>query len=179
VYKPSSRQFDSTIISAIPEIFSVFDQKSFRLLYRGSRDGYRATAFHNHCDGRPNTVTLISSTNDCIFGGYTPIAWTSRGGYISDPSLSSFVFTIKNPHNLRPQIFKQQQVRQAIGDYGDHGPVFAGTCDLVVADHYQSANRNWSNLGGVYRNDTGIDGDGVLTGAHLFTVKEIEVFQVI
>jgi hypothetical protein len=34
-------------------------------------------------------------------------------------------------------------------------------------------------LGTSYANDTGIDGKQVLTGAYNFTVKEIEVFEVI
>jgi hypothetical protein len=148
-------------------------------LYRGSRDGYRATAFHKHCDPHPNTVSFISSTNGCIFGGYTPIAWSSRGTYVSDPSLTSFIFTIKNPRNLHPQIFKQKQADKAIADYSDCGPVFAGNCDLVVSDQCQVESSSWSNLGGAYANDTGVPGNEVLTGSHKFTVKEIEVFEVI
>jgi hypothetical protein len=64
----------SQIISAVPEIFSIWRRNKLRFLYRGSRDGFEASAFHNRCNGHANTITLISSTNDCIFGGSTPIA---------------------------------------------------------------------------------------------------------
>jgi hypothetical protein len=92
---------DSKIISTIPDIFSVFGDQKLHLLYRGSRDGFGSSVFHRLCDGHSNTVTLIASTNDCIFGGYTPLTWSSRNAYVSDPSLRSFVFTIKNPHNCQ------------------------------------------------------------------------------
>jgi hypothetical protein len=171
---------DSKIISSIPDIFSAFRWKKLGLLYRGSRDGFQASDFHGRCNGHPNTLTLISSTNDCIFGGYTPVAWTSRGGYAADPSLSSFLFTLKNPHNLPARIFKQKQAENAIDDHGSYGPRFGtGNADLYVCDKCQTSTSSYSILGSVYVNDTGIAGNQVLTGAQNFTVAEIEVFEVI
>jgi hypothetical protein len=122
---------------------------------------------------------LISSTNDCIFGGYTPLTWISRGSWVSDPGLTSFIFTIKNPHTLPPRIFKQKQEGSAIFDDSSHGPVFGGGIDLYVYGEWQSPNNCFSNLGGTYANDTGLAGNQVLTGAQYFAMKEIEIFQVI
>jgi hypothetical protein len=177
--RPAKSTINSTIISTIPKVFSVFGEKTFRLLYRGSRDGFRGEDFHRQCDGHPNTLTLIRSTNDSIFGGYTPIPRSSQGAYVSDPSLKSFLFTLKNPHNLPAQIFKQKQADKGIYDVNGHGPAFAGHCDLFVDAACQRCTRSWSHLGSGYRNDTGIDGKEVLTGAKHFAVKEIEVFEVI
>jgi hypothetical protein len=169
----------SKIISVIPDIFSVFGEKTLRLLYRGSRDGFEAKVFHALCDGHPNTVSLILSKNNCIFGGYTPLAWNSRNLYVSDPSLQSFIFTLKNPHNLPSQIFKQKQQEKAIYDYATYGPVFGGNYDLKVCDPLQVSESNYSHLGSVYVNDTGIEGGLLLTGQYRFAVEEIEVFEVI
>jgi hypothetical protein len=170
---------DSTIISSIPDIFSVFRDKIFCLLYRGSRDGFEPSAFHGRCNGHSNTVTLILSTNDCIFGGFTPIAWSSRNSYASDPSLNSFLFTIKNLHNLPPQIFKQQRADKAIYDHETCGPAFGSHRDLVICDQKTSSDGTFSHLGSGYTNDTGIGGSQVLTGARKFSLKEIAVFEVI
>jgi hypothetical protein len=175
-YLPS---LDSKIISVPPGIFSVFVRQTFQLLYRGSRDGFEGSAFHGRCNGHSNTVTLILSTNDCIFGGYTPLAWNSRGGGVSDPSLKSFVFTIKNPHNLPPQIFKQKQEGYAIYDHSLYGPQFGLGRDFAVGEQCQNSNNCWSNSWGTYDNSTGIPGNQVFTGANHFTVQEIEVFEVI
>jgi hypothetical protein len=48
------------------------------LLYRGTEHGFRVSHFHNKCDGKPNTVTIILTTNGFIFGGFTPVAWNSN-----------------------------------------------------------------------------------------------------
>jgi hypothetical protein len=149
-----------------------------RLLYRGSGDGFQASAFHNRCNGHQNTVTLILTKNKCIFGRYTPLAWSSEAGYVSDSRLRSFVFTIKNPHNLPAQIFKQKQEAYAIYNHSSQGPTFAG-CAFRVQDPFQAATYNCSNLGETYTNDTGIAGDQLLTGESSFVVDEIEVFEVI
>jgi hypothetical protein len=174
---------DSKIISTIPEIFSVFGSKTFRLLYRGSRDGFKASAFHHCCDGHGNTVSLILSTNDYIFGGYTPLPWRSRDNWVGDPSLMSFIFTIKNPHNLPAQIFKQQRESNAIYDDSSYGPVFGGysgySCDLQLSDECGSSNKSSSNIGTTFANNTGRPGTEVLTGEEHFTVEELEVFEVI
>jgi hypothetical protein len=173
--------FDSKILSGVPEIFSVFVNKTFRLLYRGSRDGFEARTFHSLCNGHKNTVSLILSTNGFIFGGYTPVAWNSRNAHVSDPSLRSFIFTIKNPHNLAAQIFKQKTEDHAITDFPAWGPGFGSSyyCDLQVCDECDSCNKSCSRLGRSYTNDTGKSGNEVLTGAEDFTVKEIEVFEVV
>jgi hypothetical protein len=170
---------DSKIISEIPEIFSIFGEETLDLLYRGSRDGFRASAFHGRCDGHPNTVTLILSTNDCVFGGYTPLTWNSDGNWVSDPSRTSFIFTIKNPHNLPSRIFKQKEDANAIFDSRWFGPSFGYGNDLSVCGEWQSPTECCSTLGPTYTNDTGLAGTNVLTGAKHFAIKEIEVFEVV
>jgi hypothetical protein len=101
------------------------------------------------------------------------------GSHVSDPSLSSFIFTIKNSHKLPAQIFKQKGATRAINNLRSYGPIFGGTSDLVICDQCQDSNGSWSNIGVGYMNETGIAGTEVLTGSSTFTVKEIEVFQLI
>jgi hypothetical protein len=171
---------DSKIVNRVPALFEdVFGAaKTFQLLYRGSRDGFEAAAFHDRCDGHPNTISLILSTNGCIFGGYTPIAWSSRNAYAPDPSLKSWVFTIKNPHNLPPQLFKQKEEANAVRDFAIHGPAFGNGWDLHICDKCRTS-VCYANVGTVYANETGIAATEVLTGSQTFYVEEIEVFEVI
>jgi hypothetical protein len=61
-FRLSPPQFDSTIVSTVPELFSIFGAKTFQLLCGGWRDGFEADAFHSLCNGHPNAVTSISST---------------------------------------------------------------------------------------------------------------------
>merc|ERR1712083_182676 len=51
---------------------------SLKLLYRSTRDGNNAFTFQSKCDGIPNTVTLIQSQHNHVFGGFTRIPWTEQ-----------------------------------------------------------------------------------------------------
>ena len=48
----------------------------WRLLFRASRDGFAASAFHSKCDNKGPTVTVVKSGAN-IFGGFTEQPWTS------------------------------------------------------------------------------------------------------
>jgi hypothetical protein len=53
--------------------------KQFELLYRGSRDGMTAAAFHGKCDGKGPTLVLVAGQSEgqpvCVFGGYASKSW--------------------------------------------------------------------------------------------------------
>ncbi|PKY28727.1 hypothetical protein RhiirB3_481831 [Rhizophagus irregularis] len=54
----------------------------FKLLLRGSRDGFSPGKFHGLCDGKPNTVTFIKvKGTDEILGGYNPSIWKNCDGW--------------------------------------------------------------------------------------------------
>jgi hypothetical protein len=72
---------DFSAFWGFPAIFQKFKKRSFTLLWRGSRDGFKAKQFHHRCDGNPNTLTVILDTNGKIFGGFTPVEWDSRSGH--------------------------------------------------------------------------------------------------
>jgi hypothetical protein len=92
--------------------------------------------------------------------------------------MERFIFTIKNPHNLSPRIFKQKRGVLAAYHSSSYGPTFGNGYDFVVCDRCQDSNNSYSNFGSNYTNETGIAGKEVLTGAYKFTVAEIEVFEV-
>jgi hypothetical protein len=102
---PSAPSLDSRIISGFPKIFAEF--RKFSLLWRGSRDGFKAEEFHRRCDGHANTLAVILDTKGNIFGGFTPVEWRSRwfGKPMADDSPKSFLFTLKNPHNISARRF--------------------------------------------------------------------------
>jgi hypothetical protein len=52
---------ESTILSTKPTVFGAFEWKHWRLLYHGSRDGFRASNFHNKYDGESTIVTIIQT----------------------------------------------------------------------------------------------------------------------
>jgi hypothetical protein len=189
---------DSVTSPDFPEIFAEFREKQFALLWRGSRDGFGGLDFHSRCDGHPNTLTLILDTEGNIFGGFTPVEWEGESWdmrrplrlgnddmlYKPDPSLKSFLFSLKNPHNFPPRRFalKAEKQNVAIRRYflpgrAIYGPHFH---DIFLFNdcNASTANRT-SGFGTCYANDTGLDGKTFFTGSEDFQVKEIEVFEII
>jgi hypothetical protein len=174
-------RLDSLIIPEFPSLFADFRGKAFRLLYRGSRDGFGGRDFHAQCDGRANTLTVILDAVGNVFGGFTPTPWESPRGHRDkgDDTGRSFLFTLRNPNGIPARRFalKPQEKHKAINCFSWRGPGFGSGCDLFVANHCNLNAQSATSLGSSYVNNTGIDGETVLAGAHCFTVAEIEVFE--
>jgi hypothetical protein len=168
----------SAIVPDFPELFEDFKEKQFALLWRGSRDGFGRGDFHSRCDEHPNTLTVILDTDGNIFGGFTPLKWDSRSKLNADPSLKSFLFTLKNPHNVMARRFalKAEKRQRAISCDSGGSPDF---CDVGVSDN---SDRNTDSCAGAfglsYTNDTGLNGETFFTGSAYFKVSEIEVFEI-
>jgi hypothetical protein len=183
---PPPDRFDSLIISACPEIFEEFRGKRFWLRWRGSRDGFRASEFHLRCDGHGNTLTVVLDTEGNVFGGFTPVTWKLQNPETSarpripadDGRDRSFLFTVKNPHNIPARRFalKSEGQAHAIFCVPGVGPCFGW--DFRVCDDCNRTRGNYTTIGRGYVNDTGWEPELVFTGSRHFTVKETEVFEV-
>jgi hypothetical protein len=117
-------------------------------------------------------------TNGNIFGGFTPVKWDSASSRKADPSLKSFLFTLKNPHNVPARRFalKAEEKNSAILCDSNYCPNF---CDIVVRENCNTNTLSYtSKFGHSYTNDTGLQGDRVFTGFWKFQVNEIEVFEI-
>jgi hypothetical protein len=148
----------SLIVSQFPRLFEEFRAKRFDLLWRGSRDGFGAGEFHRRCDGRANTLTLISDTDGNIFGGFTPVEWESRewngkkgdeNNLIKgDDSLQSFLFTLKNPRGVQARKFalRTEKKQRAVFCSSDRGPAF-GYNDILVYDNCNANRRSCTRFG--------------------------------
>jgi hypothetical protein len=120
----------------------------FSLLWRGSRDGFRARDFHRCCDAQSHTLTVIRDTQGNIFGGFTPAAWES-----------SFLSRAKQDRSLR-------SIRRM------------GVRDLVIADGCNVNDSHAHGFGSAYVNDSRVDDSLLFTGSAAFKVSEIEVFDI-
>ena len=52
-----------------------FNNKTWKLIYQASKDGFSSFDFHLKCNNYENTLTLIKTTKSYIFGGYTSRLW--------------------------------------------------------------------------------------------------------
>ena len=58
-------------LASAPE---VGEDSSWFLCYNATSHGWGAKTFHDRCDGKKNTVTIIQK-DQYLFGGYTDIPW--------------------------------------------------------------------------------------------------------
>ena len=73
------------------------EDRKWRLVYSGSKDGWESRDFHRCCDSSDSyseTLIVVKSENDHIFGGYAASPWTWSGKLISCVSFFTFIFII-------------------------------------------------------------------------------------
>ena len=155
------------------------------LLYRGSVDGMTAWAFHERCDGKGPTLTLIRADEGgrvCVFGGYTSASWESDGGY--GACSDAFVFSVTGPHcSVTRFRLRSEMSLAATRCTKSCGPSF-GCHDIVVTGHAGAldgtSNCRWFGdaKSGAYVDEVGL-GPKTFTGAEEFTPVDIEVYAVV
>lgn len=77
---PGGRVVDSTVLSGDEAALlqGWLDERkavptgTWRVVYRGSRDGFGAADFHRLCDAHPQTLCVVTTTTGRRFGGYQP-----------------------------------------------------------------------------------------------------------
>jgi hypothetical protein len=110
------------------------------LLYRASRDGHNAAAFHARCDGKGPTLTALRSANGCVFGGFAAVGWASGGVFVEAPG--SWLFSLVGVRGSRPLRMDLVDANHAhaVGHGSACGPVFGGGRDLCV--YWPSSHRS-------------------------------------
>jgi hypothetical protein len=182
---------DSTVLAAVPpDTLKAFTTlvsdalgyaRRFKLLFRSSRDGATAAAFHSHCDAQGPTLTLIRDTAGNVFGGYTAVHWSSPAAdagrfriqvWFNDPA--AFLFTVVNPHAVPPALLPSKANGYSIGCDSSYGPWFGN--DLCISGAFDGDSNTSIGYGYVNRTRRGHALLTQLTGAQYFTPAEVEVW---
>ncbi len=157
------------------------DQK-WELKYRASRDGFKSTDFHSHCDGTANTLTVIKAKSGNIFGGFTEQKWHSKGDDVTDPN--AFVFSLINKEdNTFKALCSKGDEKYAIYCHSNFGPCFGGDSKSIqdICIRTDSDNKvSYSNFGYSYQQPDYLKGTAkaknILAGSYNFETVEIEVY---
>jgi hypothetical protein len=153
--------------------------KTWNLLYQASRDGFNSSIFHSKCDGVLGTLTVVKSTYNNIFGGYTEADWSYQYWYYQFKNdTNAFLFSLVNSYNTSVKM-NVIQPQYAICTY--NGPTFGGGFDLYVA---LDNSYGYSNLGSSYELPSFL----AMYGAHSyqsqsflagsFQLVEVEVYAI-
>lgn len=157
----------------------VGEQVAMQLLYRGSKHGFEAAAFHEKCDFMDNTVVVVQAAeNGNVFGGYTAAPWKSPHNFEFVEDRSAFLFLLSNKTNARDkaQLFAVQpeETQYAVCHDPKYGPIFGNGYSFCIYDRANEVKTNYTNpVSFGFR-----EKPNQLSGKYNFTVKDYEVFQV-
>ncbi|RIB11362.1 hypothetical protein C2G38_115500 [Gigaspora rosea] len=165
------------------EIVTWFDKKTnkydtksipydFKLLLRGSRDGFTKDTFWNLCDKKTNLVVVMRVRGtDEILGGYNPLCWDKS---INDYHRcdESFVFSFKNGTSILSRIKNPQSALYSYSGY--HGLSF-GCGDLHM---YDNADQASDGTFGCYCGITQYEKSIRVSNSTYLSVNEYEIFQI-
>lgn len=135
-----------------------------------SRDGSNCTDFHRCCDNKGETLLLIKTNKNYIFGAYAALNWTSpnSGLEINDPKDNlSFLFSLDKMKKF-PKIPGKDLC--TVRSQKQFGPLLGEGTDLGINPNM---NTGWSNSG------TFLSERELTNGERNFIVNEMEIFQIL
>ncbi|ETO36202.1 hypothetical protein RFI_00860 [Reticulomyxa filosa] len=125
--------FSSLILSSMQKhtllhfLPAEFRTSSFQmaLLYRGSRDGFTSQRFHQLCDGKGPTVTVILSDVFLqVFGGFTLSLWEQPWNFLHSFANDSSAFLFSLTHSPQKWVVRPNYVHEAVFHHPYFGPCF-------------------------------------------------------
>ncbi len=177
--------FKSEILKDLEQSFELIKLCEFSLndklclLYRGTRDGFGAKAFHSKCDGHSNTLTIVKAKGSkFIFGGFTTVHWDKSNKWKSDPNAFLFSLTNKENQPLKMKIDSNRH-QHAIGCDSSCGPIFG--VDIRIANNANTRMNSLSSLCFTYSQPQYAfetdEAETFLAGSNPFQLDEIEVYE--
>ena len=103
-----------------------------KLLYRASEHAYDSRKFHELCDEKGATITIIHNEHNHIFGGYISKSWPKEMGWLADSN--AFLFMVRPKCKCFPLQKEYKNHYEVIYSHSSYGPVFGAGCDIYIDD---------------------------------------------
>ena len=149
----------------------------WKLLFRASRDGYGKPAFYKNCDLINNTICIIESPQESVFGGFTSLPWDklkSKYGSVPDDDDKAFIYRIRANGNLVTEIYPAQNKGENAIQHYQSGYLSFGAFGKGIF----MSDGKWANASYARCEEYKIQRH-YLNGEHSgFTPIEIEVYQI-
>jgi len=119
---------DATLL--ISWISEVYEGKNIllKLLWKATRDGFEADTFHQRCDDKGATLSIVKSDKNKIFGGLATMSWKANR-FVHDSSAFIFSLTHKTNHDKQVDKFNSMYSLPA------YGPTFGAEYDIYIANN--------------------------------------------
>ena len=138
-----------------------------KLLFDSKENGDKISTYHSLCDNKGKTLTIFSTDDNLILGGYLSKSFSENSGWIHDEN--AFLFSL-NPDE------KYSSIDTTYTFYGgkDRGPTFGGY-NIEIFDNFFTNDKNKYNMSKAtfdfhkkHKNDKD----------HFFKVKNLQVYQI-
>ncbi|KAJ3452644.1 hypothetical protein M0812_04418 [Anaeramoeba flamelloides] len=133
---------------------------NLKLRYSTRKHGWSNRVFHNKCDRKGKSLTLIKLKNGSLFGGYADHEWWSpqrSGRYYNTPNQKSFIFSLRSKNNNRkPFIFKRRITNNSydLTSNSNYGPIWGGGKGYDLLLNLADQDNCFSSLGSCYWSDS-------------------------
>ena len=143
------------------------DKKIYFNLIYNLAFGNTAKSFHNYCDNKGPTLTVVYAKSGYYFGGYTTENWDCSNAYKKDAN--AFIFSLNNNK------YAKASNDNAIYCNSSYGPTFGSGHDLYIADKCNENSNNYNGTNNTYNFGSNYYLNG---GSYNFQVSKLEVYQV-
>jgi hypothetical protein len=123
------------------------DNPETTLLYKGSKDGFKANTFHFLCDNKGPTISLIKSDYEKVFGAYTKLSFKSCDDLQMEADDTAFLFSVTNKTKHEPYANRERAVcnqTKCLLLFGKLNP------DLAIYDNCNAFAKSASYLGSTF-----------------------------
>ena len=146
-------------------------------VYRGSRDGFTAAAFHALCDDKARLLVLVRNAEaGWLFGGFTALGFLKGANrFYADPA--AFLFSLTNPAG-RPERLASKGDGNGVYYYSSHLAALGGGHDLLIADGCASNKSSYTHPGTSYAAPSVAGSHPMAQGYVEFTVAELVAWTV-
>ena len=139
------------------------------LLFCSDLDGDNILTYHNKCDKIPNTLTIIKTKDNFIFGGFTTNFFESSP-YTWKEDENSFIFSI----NLKKKFYPKDK-KKAILSVKYMGPTFGDGYDVYLHDKFLSEEQKYYNI---KDNTYNLKKYELTNGNKSYIINKVEVWKI-
>jgi len=144
---------------------------NFELIFKMSINGYSNKDFYKYCKNVGPSLTIIKTTENKIFGGFTPLNFEEDKGNIFDKSDQTFLFSL---NLMKKYDMIDKENIKAIICKKDYGPCF-GDGDFLLYENMKKG-KSFSNKKCNFISDESFELTG---GKSKFEVEDFEFYKVI
>ena len=149
----------------------LFSNKNYfkELLFCSDLHGDNILTYHNKCDKIPNTLTIIKTKDNFIFGGFTTNFFESSP-YIWKEDENSFIFSI----NLKKKFYPKDK-KKSILSVKYMGPTFGDGYDVYLHDKFLSEEQKYYNI---KDNTYNLKKYELTNGNKSYIINKVEVWKI-